>query len=110
MLFWLCLLGFVGVEVSYDLLSDGSYFWFANAEQAQSAILGLLLFSAIGYRYTIRKIAAFLLAVWLAVVALAEWALAFNLPVAVSVFVLLLGWGAYAAFKIRAVQGKPKAD
>ena len=109
MFFWLCLFGVVGVEISYDLLSDGSYFWFANAEQAQSALLGLLLFSMIDYRFTLRKIAGFFLATWLAIVAVLDWTASFNLAVAVSTFVLLLGWGAYAAVRVCAIQGKSKA-
>lgn len=105
-MFWLGLFGVIGVEVAYQF-TDYSYYWFANAQQAQSALLALMLFVNTTYKDTAIKAVSLVCFAWFCANAITDSLNVFGFNMigsfCLSLFAVCTCWVAYV--KIKRIQG-----
>lgn len=110
MIFWGLLGSFCLIEVGYSLFSDHSYFWFANAEQTQAAILAYGMFHLVPYQDTKKKLVTLLLAAWEASLVVIDWSSVVSVWTMIFVFIVVSVVGAHGIGKVISVQSKPPSD
>lgn len=110
MIFWLCLIGYAAIEVVYDLATDHTYFWFANAEQAQAVFLAMAVFTQTPYSATKKKVAGLLVCMWSVFILASDWSEVVNVRILSIYFIVLSAFAGVSIAKIWTVQSKQQTN